>query len=92
MFSRVRLLISAFVSSVCFIPNRLLGRDLAAALIYARLSSLIFFPFIGGTKVARRLIHANFNFSLFVNLGSSMAEKSKIEWCDATINPWMGCT
>ena len=21
-----------------------------------------------------------------------MAEKTNIEWCDATFNPWMGCT
>lgn len=65
---------------------------MAAELILARLSSLIFLPFIGGTKVALRVNQANFSFSLFVSLGASMAENSNIEWTDHTWNPWIGCT
>ncbi len=76
----------------CVFPLRLLGRALAAALILARLSSDIFIPFIGGTKVARRFSQAFRTISLRLKGASVMGDNSKIEWCDATFNPWMGCT
>lgn len=70
-------------------PRRLLGRALAAALIFARLSSDIFFPFIGGTNVSRLLSHAFLTISL---RDSAMGETTKISWADKTFNPWIGCT
>ena len=74
------------VSELCLLPVLLEPRAFAASLIFLRDSSDILFPFIGGINVSLLRIQAAFNFSLFVMYNT------KIEWCDATFNPWEGCT
>jgi protein gp37 len=90
--SRVIALILALTSGECRFPSLLLGRALAAALILARASALIFLPFIGGVKVARRFNHAFLTISLRLKGATVMGNSTKIEWCDMTFNPWIGCT